>query len=177
MYNYNKKSRVSSILLIVTAIALVGLMILMAALFSNIDGDKIASDGEGAAVAAAAAVFAIAIVAVVGLFVFYAASIPFVIFAAVLGILMRVERSRRKLIRHNVTMLVVTCLLMPFIGTGLAWSGIVISVSAAPLFPTAYTLLVAFLYLACFVTQIVTIVVLKKSPVEETTEPPIVEWQ
>ena len=72
-------------------------------------------------------------------------------------------------------MLVITCLLMPFIATGMLWSAIVISASSEPLFPTVYTLAVAGLYVACFVVQIVTIVALKRSPIE--SDPPIVEWQ
>ena len=164
MYNYNKKSRASAVLSIVTAVALFVQMILMAYLFANMDGEDMGL-----------AIIAVALLAVVGLVVFYAASIPFAIVAMILGILMRVEKSRKKLLRHNVTMLVITCLLMPFIATGMLWSAIVISASAEPLFPTVYTLAVAGLYVACFVVQIVTIVALKKSPPEDA--PIEVEWQ
>ena len=151
---YNRKSKTSAILAIITAVLLIGLMVLLPFLQYNVQ------EGNGLAA------FFIVLFSVFGYAIIYAGAISFVIVALIFGIKMLKQQSRKKLISFNVRMLVTTCVLLPFLAVGLIGSSGLIFQSTLKLFPTIYTIIVSLAYIACLITQIVTIVVLKKSPEE-----------
>lgn len=154
---YNRKSRISAILIIVTAVLLIGLMVMMPFLqYKQIEGDN----GLG---------IAIGLIFIVGIGypVIYVSSIPFVIVAIIFGIMMFKQKSRKKLIAYNVRMLITTCVLLPFIAGGLLIGSEMIINSTLGAFPIIYLVVVALAYVASLVMQIVAIVQLKKSPEEE----------
>ena len=153
---YNRKSKTSAILSIITAVLLIVLMVLLPFLQYNVD------EGNGLAA------FFIVIFSIFGYAIIYAGAIPFVIVALIFGIKMLKQQSREMLISFNVRMLITTCVLLPFLAVGLIGSSGLIFQSTFKLFPTIYTILVSLAYIACLITQIVTIVVLKKSPEEES---------
>ena len=97
----------------------------------------------------------------------YASAIPFAIVALIFGIIMLKQQSRKKLISYNVRLLIATCVLLPFIAIGLFIISEMLFNSTLGVFPIIYTILLALAYIASLVTQIVAIVLLKKSPEEE----------
>ena len=154
---YNRKSKISAIFAIITAILLIGFMVLLPFLQYDV--------GEGNGLAA---VF-ITLFYILGCMPIYAGSIAFVIVALVFGIKMLKQQSRKKLISFNVRMLITTCVLLPFLAVGLIICSGLIFQSTLELFPTIYTIVVSSAYIAGLITQIVTIVVLKKSPEESVS--------
>ena len=152
---YNRKSKTSAILAIITAILLIGFMVLLPFLRYNAEENN------------ALAAFFIIFFSIFGYAIFYAGAISFTIVAFVFGVKMLKQQSRKKLISFNVRMLITTCVLLPFLAVGLIGSSGLIFQSTLKLFPTIYTIVVSLAYIAVLITQIVTIVVLKKSP-EET---------
>ncbi len=104
---YNKKSKTSAILAIITAVLLIGFMILLPFLRYNVE------DGNGLA-----AFFAV-LFSVYGYPVIYASALSFVIVALIFGIKMLKQQSRNKLISFNTRMLIATCVLLPFLAVGL----------------------------------------------------------
>lgn len=157
---YNRKSRVSAILTIVAAVLLIGLMVMLPFL-QYYSGD---SEGLGEAIGI---VVTLVIVLVVGYGLTYVSSIPFVIVGVVFSILMFRQQSRKKLISYNVRMLITTCVLLPFLVIGLTVASEMIFSSTLGVFPIIYTAVVGLAYLASLVMQIVTIILLKKSPDED----------
>ena len=105
--------------------------------------------------------------------IIYASAISFVIVALIFGIKMLKQQSRDRLIFFNVRMLITTCVLLPFFAAGLIASVGLILQSELGLFPTIYTIAVSIVYIICLITQIVTIVILKRSP--EESEPTVSE--
>lgn len=151
---YNKKSKTSAILALVTAVLLIGFLILVPFLLFNISED------------AGFAAFFIVLLSLLGCFAIYASAVPFVIVALVFGIKMLKEQSRERLISFNVRMLIATCVLLPFLAAGVFSSMGTISESQLGVFPVICTVIAALSYFACLVTQIVTIIILKKSSPE-----------
>ena len=151
---YNRKSRVSAILGIITAVLLIGLMVLLPFLPNNVGAEN------------GFAVFFIILFSLFGYAIIYASAIPFAIVALIFGIKMLKQEARKRLISFNVRMLIATCVLLPFLAVGVIGSVGSILESKIGLFPIIYTVIAAVAYIACLITQIVTIVVLKKSPEE-----------
>ena len=151
---YNRKSKFSAILAIITAILLIGFMILLPFLPYNSD------ESNGLAL------FFMLLFSFFGYAIIYAAAIPFIIVAFVFGIRMLRQQSRERLISYNVRMLITTCVLLPFLAVGLIGSIGMITESKFGLFPILFTIVVSVAYIACLITQIITIVVLKKSQKE-----------
>lgn len=151
---YNKKSRTSAILVIITAVLLIGFMILLRFLQYKGDG---ANWQDG---------FAVVFIVIFGYPLIYASSISFSIVAIVFGILMLKQRFRKKLISSNVRMLIATCVLLPFIAVGMYMASQMIFKSTLGVFPIIYAVTTWVAYIAGLIALIVTIVLLKKSPEE-----------
>ena len=151
---YNKKSIASAILAIVTALLLIGLMILLPLLQYN------SEEGNGFAA------FFIVLFSLFGYMILYAGAIPFSIVALIFGIKMLRQQSRNRLISYNIRMLIATCILLPVLAVGVIGSSGMIFQTDSNLFPTIYTVVVSITYIACLIAQITTIVTLKKSPEE-----------
>ena len=149
---YNRISKVSAIFAIITAVLLIAFMVLLP--FLRYDVEK----GNGLAA------FFIFLFSFFGYAIIYASAIPFVIVALVFGIKMLKQQSRKRLISFNVRMLIATCVLLPFLALGLIGSSGSILQSKLGLVPVIYTVVVSAFYIACLITQIATIVILKKSP-------------
>ena len=154
---YNRKSKISAILAIITAVLLIGFMVMLPFLHYNID------EGNGLAA------FFIILFSIFGYAIIYASAISFTIVALIFGIKMLKQQSRKKLISFNVRMLITTCVLLPFLAVGLIGSSGLIFQSTLRQFPTVYTIVLSVTYIADLITQIVTIVLLKKSPEESVT--------
>ena len=161
---YNKKSRISAILLIVTVALLIGFMIMLPFLqYKQVDGD-----GDlGAAIGSAVEIIIVIVFAYPAI---YVSSATFCIVALVFGIKMFKQQSRKKLIGYNKRMLITTCVILPFLAFGLAFGSEMLFNSTLGVFPIIYTVLIALAYLACLVMQIVTIILLKKMPEEVMPE-------
>ena len=153
---YNKKSKVSAILAVITAVLLIGFMILLPFLRYDVE------NGNGFAA------FFIFIFSFFSYAIIYASAIPFVIVALVFGIKMLKQQSRKMLISLNVRLLITTCVLLPFLAAGIIGGSGSIFQSKFEQFPMIYTIVMAVFYVSCLIAQIVTIVVLKKSPEENT---------
>ena len=159
---YNKKSKASAIIAIITAVLLVGFMILLPfLLYQQGEGDDLGN----------------AIGAIVGLIygypLIYASAIPFAVVALVFGIKMLKRQERKKLIYYNVSMLITTCVLLPFLTVGLIIGSNLIFYSGLGMLPPICCAIVSLAYIAGLIIQIVTIVLLKKSPEENV--PPVTE--
>ena len=152
---YNRKSRVSAILAIVTAALLIGFMILL----PNLQYKQGEGDGIGTA-------FALIFIIIYGYPLVYLGSIPFAIVALIFGIKMLKEQSRKRLISLNVRMLITTCVLLPVLIVGLMMASNMVFHSTLELFPIIYVIATAVAYGAGLIAQIVAIVMLKKSPEE-----------
>ena len=152
---YNKKSRTSAILMLITAALLIGFLVMLPNLEYQADEDE----GIGAGILVMAIV-------IFGYPITYASSISFAIVALVFGIRMLAQKTRDKLIKFNRRALIATCVLLPFFALSLSFVSAMISKSQLGLFPTIYTVIVAVVYVAALITQIVTIVILKKTPEE-----------
>ena len=159
---YNKKSKLSAILTIVSAFLVVGFMALIPILLqnSNLDG------------------LAIAIMIIFGIVTYlpmYAGSLAYVIVALIFGGKMLKEQSRKKLISLNTRMLITTCVLLPVMVWGVFSNIDLVSQSKMGVFPVIYVVVMALGYIAALVAQIVALVLLKKSPEEsekvEAVEP------
>lgn len=155
---YNKKSRATAALAIISALLLIGMMVLMPFLLQNTElegGDLFGS--------------------VIGFILFgfvplYVGAIPFSLVALIFGVVMLKTKSRKKLISSNVKMLVTSLVLAAPIAVGLSVGRGFIAVSSFGVFPVILAVAAALAYVAGIVAQIVTIVVLKKSP-EEVPNP------
>ena len=153
---YNSKSKTSAILAIITAVLLVGLMVLVPFLLYN-------TELEG--LEALALIFAF----IYGFLPLYVGAFIWTIVGLVFGIKMLKQQSRKKLISFNRRMLATTIVLLPLIAFGMTLCSSLILRSSLGLFPTIYTVITALAYIACLITQIATIVALKKLP-EETDQ-------
>ena len=146
---YNKKSKVSAILTIVTALLLVGLMILLPILLNH-------SELEGWEVLAL--IFGL----IYGFLPLYVGSFIYVIVAFILGGKMRKEQDRDKLISFNKRMLIAGLVLLPFIALGTYLCSAVIAASALGVIPVIYVVITAIAYVATIVANIVAMSALKK---------------
>lgn len=161
---YNKKSRISAILLIVTVALFIGLMVMLPFLqYQQAEGDGDLGTAIGAAVE-------VMISIIFGYSVIYVSSAAFTIVALVFSIKMLKQQSRKKLIKYNKSMLIATCVILPFFIFGFAFGSGMLFHSTLGAFPIVYVVLIALAYLACLVMQIVTMVLLKKMPEEEPAD-------
>lgn len=152
---YNKKSKASAILVIVTALLLVGFMVMLRFLQYDVAED----DGLGVGIA-------VIVIVIFGYPPLYVCSSIFAIVAVVFGIRMLKQQSRKKLISFNVRMLITTCVLLPLFAVALSITGAMIFQSTMGIWPIVYTIIAASTYIIGLITQIVTIILLKKSPEE-----------
>ena len=157
---YNKKSKTAAILTIITAVLLVGFMVLLPFALSK-------TDLEGWA--AIAAIFAF----LFGFLPLYASALPFVIVGLVFGIKMLKQQSRKKLISYAARMLITACVLLPLLTWGLIGNSPLIFNSKMAPFPAIYMVVTATAYAVGLISYIVTIIVLKKSP--EESDPTVTE--
>lgn len=148
----NKKAKMTGILAVVTAFLFVGYMITVAVM-------KIKPAHLGA-------VFFLFIVGAYGTVLVYASSGLFALIALILGIKMLTAQSYERLISLDKRFLVAVFLLMLFVGLGLAYIGILFSMSAVGLFPGIYTYVMVVAYIACLVVPVVNIIILKRMPEE-----------
>ncbi|MCH5151588.1 MAG: hypothetical protein J1F65_02895 [Clostridiales bacterium] len=155
---YNKKSKASAILAIITAVLIVGFLILLPVLLLNTQLEF----GEVIALIIAGLIF--------GFLPLYASSVPFFIVALVFGIRMLKQQSRNKLISFNKSLLIATCVLLPFIMLGIGMCSSIVRSSATGIIIVIYAIVTALAYLASLITQIVASVQLKKMP-EEVVSP------
>ena len=160
---YNKKSKASALLTIITAILIIGYMVMLPILLSSSEMEF----GE---------VIAILLIGmVVGLLPLYASAIPFAIVGLIFGPKMLKQQSRQKLISLNTRMLITTCVLLPVMVWGVFSNIDLVSQSKMGVFPVIYVVVMALGYVAALVAQIVALVLLKKSPEEsekvEAVEP------
>lgn len=153
---YNAKSKVSAVLAIVTALLLIGFMIMLPLLQYKAEGEN------GLAIS-----LTLIIVMAYGYPLVYASSIPFVIVAIIFGIKMLKQQSRKKLISLNVRMLITSIVLTPFLAAGLMLTSSLTSLSTLGLFPVIYVIIMAAAYAVGIISQIVAIILLKKSPAED----------
>ena len=153
---YNKKSKVSAVLTLVSAALVVGCMILMPFLLYNTQLEGIATP------------FVLLLSLIFGFEPLYASAIPYAIVALTFGSKMLKQQSRKQLISLNTRMLITTCVLLPFLAWGMIMSRDLIVNSSLGFFPIVYTAVTALAYIAALIAQLVTTVSLKKSPAEET---------
>ena len=152
---YNRKSKASAILAIVTAVLFVGFMVLLPFLMTG------AGDNYGFA-----AIFVV-MFGILGYIPIYLSAVAFVIVALIFGIKMLKQQSREKLISYNVRMLITTCVLLPFLIIGVVVSAALIFAPGIGLVSTIYFAVLALAYIGGLAAQIVAIVLLKKSPEKE----------
>ena len=165
---YNKKSKASAIITIVSAILVLGIMIMLPILFkfTKLEG----WDSLNLIVAM-----------IYGFFPLYIAGIIYVIVGFVYGSRMRKQQLRKKLISHNLAMLITSIVIIPLFAWGLAACWGMMFNSVLGVFPTIYVLATMAMYLASLITNIVTVVKLKKMPDEVAatataeTEPTVTE--
>lgn len=158
---YNKKSKASAILSLITILLLVGLMIWLP--FMQIKTE------EGNELGAGLAAF---VTILFGYPLIYIASCVFGIVALIFSILMLKQQARKKLIGYNVRMLITACILLPVLAIGLYIGCNIIFQTVTGVWPIIYTMLAVAAYLASLISYIVSIVALKKSPEEApATEP------
>ena len=150
---YNKKSKAPAILTIITAILLIGYIVMLPILLNSTEMEF----GEVIAI--------IFVGLIVGFLPLYASAIPFFIVALVFGVKMLKQQERKKLISLNVRMLITTCVLLPFLALGLTTTVGMVPQSWG-VFPVIYGIATALFYVASLIVQIVTIVKLKKMPDE-----------
>lgn len=148
---YNKRSRVSAILAILTALLLIGLMILVPFLkFQPNEGEELGG-------------IALIIIIPIGYPLIFGGSAITSIVALIFGILMLKQKDRDRLISLNVKFLIAICVMLPVIAAGLAISSMMIIQSTLGKLPIIYMAILAAFYLATLIALIVTIVVLKLS--------------
>ena len=160
---YNKISKGSAIVHVLTAVLLVGLMILFIFLepeVSEAGGDL----GEGIGAAFSVLFF------LIGCIPLYLSAFSYTIVAVVFGSKMFKEQSRQKLISYNKRPMIAAFVLLPFFLIGLFLASALFSYSTLGMFSVLYTIVTVVAYIAGIITQIVTIAKLKKSPEEPVAE-------
>lgn len=153
---YNKKSRISAILAIVTALLLIGFMVMFWFMDYQTEGND-AGTNLGIA-------FLIILFMGYGMIIVYAGSIPAAIVSLIFGIMMLKQQDRDKLISYNKRLLIAMCILAPFVALGIYYVCDLFFMSAIGKFEGIYSFVTAGVYLACIVMQIVTMIILKNSP-------------
>ena len=156
---YNSKSKGSAILTIVAAVLLAGFLILLPFLRIKVD--------ENVAGAGFAAFFG-TLFGIYGYVAIFLSGTPFFIVALIFGVKMLREQQQDKLISLNVRMLIAALILLPFLVVGGMLGSVLILGSQLGLLPLIYAIVIAIIYLAAIVSQIVAIVALKKPPKENS---------
>lgn len=151
---YNKKSKASAILTIISALLMLGVMILMPILMSNTE-----MEGLGA-------VFVILLSLIFTYLPLYLSAVPYFIVGLVFGSRMNKAQDRSKLISANKSMLIATCVLLPFLAWGIYGNSDLIANSTLGVVPIVYMVVTALVYVASLIAQIATLVTLKKLPDE-----------
>lgn len=156
---YNRKSRTSAILALVTAVLLIGFMVML----FNLQYKQQEGDNFGTAIALAFVIMFSYIFIIEGVIVF-------TVFALIFGIKILKQQARRKLIILNVWLLITSCLNLISLVIGVEGSQFIIFNSTLGVFPIIYTVIVSLSYVSSLVADIVTIILLKKSPKEQIPE-------
>ena len=155
---YNKISKGSAIIHLLTAVLLVGLMILFIFLRPQVEEGGDVSEGLGAA-------FSV-LFFIIGCIPLYLASFSYTIVAAVFGSKMLKQQSQHKLIQFNRRPLIAALVLLPFFAVGLFLASALFADSTLGVLPVLYTIVTVMAYLASIITQIITLAKLKKAPAE-----------
>ena len=158
---YNRKSKISAILAILTALLIIGFLVMLPLLkYEQGEGDN------------AGAVIGLILIIIYGYPLIYASAIPFAIVALIFGIKMLRQQSRKRLISLNVRMLITTCVLLPFLIVGFVMGSAMVFHSTLGLFPPIYVIVTSISYIAGLIAQIAAIIILKKSPEESAPAVP-----
>ena len=153
---YNRLSRASAISAVVAAVLMFGFLIMLPIL--GVDWQEF---GIGI-------IFVMAFV-IIAYILIYLSALPFAIVALVFGIKMLKQQSRKKLIAHNKSVLIATCVLLPFLAFSIIYGINFTFAARVNLTALLYTVLLGCAYLASLITSIVSLVLLKKAP--EQTSP------
>ena len=148
---YNGKSKASAIILLLTALLLIGFMIMMP--FLRYDPE----DTNGWA-----AIF-ISIIYVLGLPLIYVGALPFTLVALIFGFKMLRQQDCDKLISYNVRTLIASIVLLPFLFAGCGICLGMITNSQLGIFPLIYLIVLAGFYALGLIARVITIIILKRS--------------
>ena len=150
---YNRKSKVSAITAIVASALMFGFMILLVTMPINLE-----KFGWGAIFVLLVVIGAYAII--------FVSALPFAIVSLVFGIRMLKQQSRQKLISHNISVLITSCVLLPFLAIGVYVGVGVILGATLELIPLIYTIVLGCAYVTNLISSIVCLILLKRSPEE-----------
>ena len=153
---YNRLSRASGITAIIAAALMFGFLLMLPILGVDWDGLGLA------------AVFLIIFV-IIAYILIYICAIPYFIVALVYGIRILKQQDRKKLIAFNKSLLIATCVLLPFLAFSIIFGINFTFAARLNLTALLYTVLLGCAYLASLITSIVSLVLLKKAP--EQTPP------
>ena len=98
-----------------------------------------------------------------GSIILYVSASLFALIALILGIKILRAQSNERLISLNKRLLIAECVLMLFVGLGLTYVGVLYAMSAIGLVLGMLTFASVAAYAICIITQIGTIIVLKKA--------------
>ena len=147
----SKIAKVSAILTLATAALLVGYMILFRFMPYTLD-----EGGLGVAL------FIFILFSYIGVIIYSSSSI-FALVALIFGIkMLRAQESDRQ-ISLNKRMLIAACVLLPFVAVSLAYDIMLLYMKGVSAIAGIYAMVTAVVYIACIVTYIAAIVVIKKS--------------
>ena len=151
---HNRKSRITAILILITALLVIAFMIAFPIWrFNSEKDDNII-----------AAYFSLIFTALEYSGI-YLCGIPYAITAIIFGVKMLLFRSRKKLLSLNVRMLIASCVLFPFFGMGIMNVGM--ANPSVGGFQKGFAIVVTCIYIVSIVAEIVTIILLKHTPDED----------
>lgn len=148
---YNKKSRISAILSLVTAALFVGLLLVFAFSGMNLEGN----------IGAALLIF---ILGGYGLALFYAGSILAAVITFFCGLAMLLGKTQRRLISANKSLMILCIILLPFVALGMLYVGYLYYMVVDGLPRFIFTVVTGIAYFGCIVVSIVTLISLKRMP-------------
>ena len=157
---YHRISMVSAITAIVASALMFGFMIMLVLMPIHLE-----EFGLGAIVVLLVVIGAYALI--------FISALPFAIVSLVFGVRMLKQQSRQKLISHNISVLVTSCVLLPFLAIGVYVGVGVILGATLELIPLIYTIVLGCAYVTNLIASIVCLIFLKRSP--EETPPPAQE--
>lgn len=156
---YNRKAKTSAILALVTAVLLIGFVVML----FNLQYEQQEGDNVGTAIALAFVIMFSYMFIGAGVIIFSA-------FALIFGIKMLKQQARRKIISLNVGLLITTCISIIPLVIGFLGGSTIIFHSTLEVLPIIYTVIVSVSLIASLLADILTIVLLKKSPEESVIE-------
>ena len=173
---YNKKAKVSAILIIASIALFLALIVLIPIAFCFPDGPRVQaflSDPGGYTRSAIKGVWAMFIwihyILWPNFWPMYIGAIIFVVVGLIFGIMMLKQQRRNKLIRYNVVTLVTIFLALPLLAFHVFMTFIMVSMGTLGIFYFGFGVSCALCYIAAIVAQIVTIVRLRRSSKEDST--------